>query len=75
MTPDKVEALRKMLTLLRDVHVGFVDRRFLTGLQRALDRDPTAFQLLPRQGEWLEAIVNRAIENAQDAGKEKGQPG
>ena len=75
MTPDKVEALRKILTLLRDVHVGFVDRLFLTGLQRVLDRDPNAFELSPRQGESLEAIVNRAIENAQDAGKEKGQPG
>jgi hypothetical protein len=75
MTPDKVEALRKILTLLRDVYVGFVDRMFLTGLQRVLDRDPNAFELSPRQGESLEAIVNRAIENAQDAGKEKGQPG
>ena len=75
MTPDKVEALRKILTLLRDVYVGFVDRMFLTGLQRVLDRDPNAFELSPRQGELLEAIVNRAIENAQDAGKEKGQPG
>jgi hypothetical protein len=67
MTPDKVEALRKILTLVRDVHVGFVDRMFLTGLQRVLDRDPNAFELSPRQGESLEAIVNRAIENAQDA--------
>ena len=75
MTPDKVEALRKILTLLRGVYVGFVDRMFLTGLQRVLDRDPNAFELSPRQGESLEAIVNRAIENAQDAGKEKGQPG
>jgi hypothetical protein len=75
MTPDKVEALRKILTLLRGVYVGFVDRMFLTGLQRVLDRDPNAFELSPRQGELLEAIVNRAIENAQDAGKEKGQPG
>ena len=64
-----------MVTLLRGVRVGFVDRLFLTGLQRVLDRDPNAFELSPRQGEWLEAIVNRAIENAQDAGKEKGQPG
>ena len=75
MTPDKVEALRKILTLLRDVYVGFVDRMFLTGLQRVLDRDPAAFQLSPHQGEWLGQIVNRTIENAQDAGKEKGQPG
>jgi hypothetical protein len=75
MTPDKVEALRKILTLLRGVYVGFVDRMFLTGLQRVLDRDPAAVELSPRQGEWLEAIVNRAIENAQDAGKEKGQSG
>ena len=67
MTPDKVEALRKILTLLRGVYVGFVDRMFLTGLQRVLDRDPNAFELSPRQGELLEAIVNRAIENAQDA--------
>jgi hypothetical protein len=67
MTPDKVEALRKILTLLRGVYVGFVDRMFLTGLQRVLDRDPNAFELSPRQGESLEAIVNRAIENAQDA--------
>jgi hypothetical protein len=75
MTPQKVEALRKILTLLRGVHVGFVDRRFLTGLQRGLDRDPAAFQLLPRQGEWLGEIVNRAIEKAQDAPNEKGQAG
>jgi hypothetical protein len=67
MTPDKVEALRKILTLLRGVHVGFVDRRFLTSLQRVLDRDPAAFQLSPQQGKWLGEIVNRAIENAQDA--------
>jgi hypothetical protein len=67
MTPDKVEALRKMLTLLRGVHVGFVDRLFLTGLQRVLDRDPTAFRLSQRQGEWLGQIVNRTIEQAQDA--------
>jgi hypothetical protein len=72
MTPDKVEALRKILTLLRGVHVGFVDWLFLTGLQRVLDRDPAAFQLSPRQGECLGEIVNRAIEEAQDAGKEKG---
>jgi hypothetical protein len=67
MTPDKIEALRKILTLLRGVYVGFVDRMFLTGLQRVLDRDPNAFELSSRQGESLEAIVNRAIENAQDA--------
>ena len=75
MTPDKVEALRKTLTLLRGVDVGFVDRRFLISLQRVLDRDPAVFQLSSRQGEWLGEIVNRAIEKAQHAGKEKGHPG